>query len=249
LNASVSDACSSFDKLREVANKSNELIADTISQDNIAKPIDEFINSISAITKVTKEFSIAGKESIEGFKEISSSLGTMKSSIESADTSIRSMQSSTLELSNSTKGLLESNSGIKSSNQTLSTDIASFSSTVKSGTQNAGEFFASLKVVGEQITQTGKEFSALKDRAELGVAGVALFSERLGGLANSLSQLGNQLTSLESLLVKNNSDLKLSNQTNRTFISDIENFQNVIKKITTDLGALESRLSRINNAN
>lgn len=249
LNISVSDACSSFDKLREVANKSNELIADNISQDNISKPIHEFINSISAITKVTQEFSSAGKESIQGFKEISSSMNTMKSSIESVDVSIESLQANIVLLSNSTQSLVESNDGIKSSNKTLSTDIGSFSSTIRSATQNSGEFFASLKVVGEQITQTGKEFSALKDRAELGVAGVSLFSERLGGLANSLSQLGNQLTSLESLLVKNNSDLKLSNQTSRTFISDIENFQNIIKKITTDLGALESRLSRINNSN
>jgi chromosome segregation ATPase len=235
--------------LREVANKSNELIAVTISQDNIAKPINEFINSISAITKVTKEFSTAGKESIQGFKEISSSMDTMKSSIESADVSIKSLQASTVWLSNSTQSLVESNDGIKASNKTLSTDIGSFSSTIKSASQNADEFFTSLKVVSEQITQTGKEFSTLKDKAELGVAGVALFSERLADLANSLSQLGNQLTSLESLLVKNNSDLKLSNQTNRTFISDIENFQNIIKKITADLGALESRLNRINNAN
>lgn len=249
LNASVSDACSSFDKLREVANKSNQLIADNISQDNIAKPINEFINSISTITKVTQEFSTAGKESIQGFKEISSSMSTMKSSIESADVSIKSLQASTALLSNSTQSLVESNNGIKSSNQTLSTDITGFSSNIKSATQNVGEFFASLKVVGEQITQTGKEFSTLKDRAELGVAGVSLFSDRLSGLANSLVQLGNQLTTLENLLVKNNSDLKLSNETNRSFISDIENFQNIIKKITYDLSAFESRLSRINNAN
>lgn len=249
INSSVSDACSSFDKLREVANKSNELIANNISQDNISKPINDFVNSISTITNVTKEFSTAGKDSIQGFKEIASSLETMKSSIETADVSIKSLQASTVWLSNSTQRLVETNDGIKLSNQSLSTDITGFSSTIKSATQNTGEFFINLKEVSGHITQTGKEFSTLNDQAELGIAGVSLFSERLGGLASSLSQLGNQLATLENLLVKNNSDLKLSNDTNRAFISDIESFQNVIKKITSDLVVFESRLSRINNSN
>ena len=249
LKTSVSDTCNSFDKLREVASKSNDLIASNISHDNITLPINEFIESITKITKVTKEFTSAGKESIDGFKGISESLVAMKSSVESADESIKSMQSSTQELSNSTKSLLESNGSIKSSNQVLSADIAGFSATIKSASQNANEFLTSLKQVGDRISQTGQEFSELQGKAKNSFDGVAQFSERLSGLANSLVQLGNQLITLENLLIKNNSDLKLSNESNRTFISDIENFQNVVKKITSDLVTFESRLSRINNAN
>ena len=231
LKTSVSDTCNSFDKLREVASKSNDLIASNISHDNITLPINEFI------------------ESIDGFKGISESLVAMKSSVESADESIKSMQSSTQELSNSTKSLLESNGSIKSSNQVLSADIAGFSATIKSASQNANEFLTSLKQVGDRISQTGQEFSELQGKAKNSFDGVAQFSERLSGLANSLVQLGNQLITLENLLIKNNSDLKLSNESNRTFISDIENFQNVVKKITSDLVTFESRLIRINNAN
>jgi len=249
LKTSVSDTCDTFDRLREVATKSNELIASNTSQGNIEKLIKEFVDSISAITKVTKEFVSVGKESIGGFKDISQSFGAMKVSIDSADISIKSIQSSAKNLANSTGGLVETSQNVKDVNKSLSTEVALFSSTINSASQNTNEFLAILKVVGDRITKTGQEFADLKGKAQNGVEGVSLFSQRLGGLTNTLVQLGNQLTTLENLLVKNNSDLKLSNQSNRTFISDIENFQNIVKKITYDLGALESRLSRINNAN
>jgi hypothetical protein len=249
LQSSVSNACNSFDKLREVANSSNDLISKNISQDNISKPIKEFIISISSITSVTKEFISVGKESISGFKEISQSLDSMKSSVQSVDATIKLMQESTLELSNSTKGLVESNSVVKSNNQVLSTDLTGFSSNIKSASQNASNFVLTLKQVGDQITQTGQEFSELKGKANSGVENITLFSEKLGGLSNSFVQLGNQISTLQNLLIKNNSDLKSSNESNKMFISDIDDFQNVIKKITSDLVTLESALGRINKLN
>jgi hypothetical protein len=81
------------------------------------------------------------------------------------------------------------------------------------------------------------------------VAGFSLFFEKMNSIVISLSQFGNQLTALENLLMKNNSDLKLSNESSRTFISDVDNFQKVIKNISSELTTFESKLNRINNAN
>jgi hypothetical protein len=248
-DASITSTFVSFDKLREVVNKSNELITSNISHDNISKPINDFIISISEITKITKEFVSVGNEANERFKDISSSMISMKSNIETTDVSLKSLQASTVWLSNSAQDLVESNNSIKSSNQSLSTDIAGFSSTIKLATQNAGDFLSGLRVAGEKITQTGQEFSELNNKTQLGVAGFTQFSEKLNSLVTSLSQFGNQLTVLENLLTKNNSDLKLSNETSNTFISDVEKFQTVIKNITSDLIMFESKLNRINTSN
>jgi hypothetical protein len=249
LDASISGTFISFDKLRDVVNKSNLLITENISHDNISKPINDFIKSISAITKVTKEFSSEGKVAVDGFKDISSSMVSMKSNIETTDASIKSLQASTVLLSNSAQNLVESNDNIKLSNQSLSTDITGFSSTVKLATQSAGEFLSTLKIAAERISLTSQEFSELNNKTQLGVAGFSLFFEKMNSIVISLSQFGNQLTALENLLMKNNSDLKLSNESSRTFISDVDNFQKVIKNISSELTTFESKLNRINNAN
>ena len=249
LDASISGTFISFDKLRDVVNKSNVLITENISHENISKPINDFIKSISAITKVTKEFASEGKVAIDGFKDISSSMVSMKSNIETTDASIKSLQASTVLLSNSAQNLVESNDNIKLSNQSLSTDITGFSSTVKLATQSAGEFLSTLKIAGERISLTSQEFSELNNKTQLGVAGFSLLIEKMNSIVISLSQFGNQLTALENLLIKNNSDLKLSNESSRTFISDVDNFQKVIKNISSELTTFELKLNRINNAN
>ena len=249
LDASISGTFISFDKLRDVVNKSNLLITENISHDNISKPINDFIKSISAITKVTKEFASEGKVAIDGFKDISSSMVSMKSNIETTDASIKSLQASTVLLSNSAQNLVESNDNIKLSNQSLSTDITGFSSTVKLATQSAGEFLSTLKIAGERISLTSQEFSELNNKTQLGVAGFSLLIEKMNSIVISLSQFGNQLTALENLLIKNNSDLKFSNESSRTFISDVDNFQKVIKNISSELTTFELKLNRINNAN
>ncbi len=248
LESSVSSACNSFDKLREIANTSNDLISKNISQDNIAKPIKDFVESIGSITSVTKEFVSAGKNLIEGFKELSKSLEAMKSNVQSTDLTIKSLASSTQELTISSKDLVESNSVIKLNNQTLSNDITDFSSTIKSATETTNQFLSSLKVIGDRITITGQEFNDLKVKAQSGVEGFTLFSEKLKTISTSLIQLDDQITNLHNLLIKNNSDLKLSNDHSKSFVADIENFHNSIKKLTSDLSKLESALSRINNS-
>ena len=81
------------------------------------------------------------------------------------------------------------------------------------------------------------------------MAGFSLFFEKMNSIVISLTQFGNQLTALENLLIKNNSDLKFSNESSRTFISDVDNFQKVIKNISSELTTFELKLNRINNAN
>jgi hypothetical protein len=245
---SVTETCNVFDQLHEVTSNSNKLIAKNISHDNISKPINEFIESISEITKVTKEFTSAGKESIEGFKNVSISIGAMKSIIETANTSIQSLQSSTIELSNSSKNLIDSNGSIKTINQNLATDLSSFSSTIKTANQNSTDFSTSLKLISEKVTQTSQELSDLRGKNINFVQVLSDFSEKVTNLTNSLSQFGNQLSTLQNQLLKNNSDLKLNNESTQLFINDVQSFQNAVKKITSELSQLENKLNQINKA-
>jgi chromosome segregation ATPase len=204
-----------------------------LSQENIGKPVTEFIDSIRSFTKVSNDLADSGKRSIETFNSISESLGTFSKSLESANTNINSLNLNTTQLSESSKNLYEVNVSAKSGQGQLLNGIESFSKSIKSNNENITSLTVSVGTLKSVLANSSTELTG--------------FAEKFRVLESSLGATNRQIIEFDNILKNSSANLKVNGESSKSLSSDADALKLTIRQVISELSILETNIKKMNS--
>ena len=235
IKSAMDEIRDSFIELSEVAKNANLIISTKLGDDNIGRPITEFSESVKSFNNSAKGLADSGKDSMGAFKEITTSLSAVSKTMTDVDNSAKNLIADTTQLSISTQELVDANNSLGRSQKDMAGDASAFSSNLNFANSSTEALANSVMSLNQNIVKSNQDLSS--------------FSSGFSSLANSFNSMSSQVSNFDNSLQKSTSNLNLSGEAGKSFIIEVQNLQNEIGRLTSELSGLESKLKRLNQLN